>query len=236
MADYKSPNLANVDYLTYEKHTLIDSCSKCKGLDFNCECYRKYDIEVRKVRANIPVKYRKANLSELRAKEAAAPKEILNGYIDKLSVHRKNGKGLYLWGSAGTAKTYSGCAVLIKALEQGYSAYFATLDAVIDGILRNRSTAGSFVSLLQSVSFLMIDDVGYAYRPAKDEIAFVDSLLDRIIRQRGNDLLPIILTSHKSLNDLEETNASGYRIASIVKEHMRRVQFSGPDYRARMGS
>lgn len=235
MVDFKSTSLDNVDYLTYEKSILIDKCPKCHGLDFTCECYRLYDIEVRKVRANIPLKYRKASLADLRAKEATAPKELLNAYISKMSANRKNGRGLYLWGSSGTAKTYSGCAVLIKALEAGYSAYFTTLDSVIDGILRNKNTSQAFVNLLQTVSFLMIDDVGYVYRPAKDEVAYVDSLLDRIIRQRCNDLRPLLLTSHKSLNDLEETNSSGYRIASIVKEHMRRVQFTGPDYRAKMG-
>lgn len=223
--------LDNVDYLADEKRIIVDACAKCHGLDLTCDCYKMYDLEVRKVRSNIPVKYRKAKLSDLNSKDIAKPKEYLSAYIAKLRDNRKKGVGLYLWGSSGTAKTYSGCAVLINALAHGYSAYFTTLDNCIDSLVRNRDRAQQFASILQSVSYLMLDDIGYAYRPAKDEIAYVDSVLDRIVRQRSSDLLPMIVTSHKSLVDLEEANSSGSRIASIVKEHMRRIQFSGPDFR-----
>ena len=236
MSDIRAARLDNVEYLTQEKSSLIDSCAKCKGLDLLCDCYRLYDLEVRKVRANIPLKYRKANMSALRSKEVAKPKETIRMYTDKISTYRKRGTGMYLWGPPGTAKTYSGCCVLIAALESGYSAYFTTLDNCIDRILGDRSTSAGFVTLLQTVSFLLLDDIGYAYRPVKDQIAFVDSLLDRIMRQRCNDLLPTIVTSHKSVGDVEEANCSGSRIASIVKEHMKRVQFSGPDYRGTIGA
>jgi DNA replication protein DnaC len=235
MVDARSTTfrLDDISYLTQEKARLVDACTKCHGLDFKCECYHAYDVEVRKVRANIPLKYRKADLSVLKAKEAVKPVETLKAYIAKMRDNRNKGVGLYLWGSKGTAKTYSGCAVIIQALGKGYSAYYTTLDNCIDNLLRNKSNSANFANLLQTVSFLLIDDIGYTYRPAKDEVAYVDYLLDRIMRQRCNELLPTIATSRLSITDLEETNSSGSRISSIIKEHMRRVQFSGPDFRSR---
>lgn len=226
--------LDDIAYLAKEKARLIDTCPKCHGLSFTCSCYHEYDVEVRKVRANIPMKYRKADLNQLKAKEAAKPVETLKSYIAKLKENREKGNGLYLWGSKGTAKTYSGCAVIIQALGKGYSAYYTTLDSCIDNLIRNKANSANFATLLQTVSFLLIDDIGYTYRPAKDEVAYVDYLLDRIMRQRCNELLPTIATSHLSITDLEETNSSGSRISSIIKEHMRRVQFSGPDFRSRL--
>jgi len=231
VVDTRGAKLDNVEYLAQEKSALIDSCTKCAGIDLACECYQRYDLEVRKVRANIPLKYRKASMAVLRSKDVAKPKEIIKMYTDKITAYRKKGTGLYLWGPPGTAKTYSGCCVLLTALEAGYSAYFTTLDNCIDRILGDKSGSSSFVTILQSVTFLLLDDIGYAYRPVRDQVAFVDSLIDRIMRQRCNDLLPTLVTSHKSIGDVEEANCSGSRIASIVKEHMKRVQFSGPDYR-----
>jgi DNA replication protein DnaC len=235
MVDNRPLRLDNVDYLAAEKHLLIDNCARCGGLDLQCHCYKKYDLEVRKVRACIPLKYRKADMSALKSKDIAAAKDSILAYTSKIRDNKKKGRGLYLWGSSGTAKTYSGCAVMISALSAGYSAYFTTMNDCIDNIVRSRRSSAAFITALQTVTFLMIDDIGYAYRPAKDEVAYVDSLLDRIIRQRCNDLLPVIATSHKSLNDLSELNSSGSRIASIAKEHMRRIQFTGPDYRDKMG-
>jgi DNA replication protein DnaC len=82
----------------------------------------------------------------------------------------------------------------------------------------------------------MVDDIGYAYRPVKDEVAYVDSVLDKIIRQRCNNLMPNIVTSHKSISELAVANPSGARIASIMKEHTRRIQFSGPNFRDKIGA
>ncbi len=223
---------ADVDYLISEKNRIIDSCAVCGGLDFNCACYAEYDAEVRKVRARIPMKYRKADLSIIQSVSAQKPKKQIAAYIESIHAQRKQGMGLYLWGSEGTAKTYLGCAVLISAIRAGYSAYFTTLTDCVDSLIRSRD---SFAYMLQNTTFLMLDDIGYAYRPIKDEVAYVDSVLDSVIRQRCNSLMPNILTSHKSVSELATANPSGLRIASILKEHAKRVQFSGPNFRDTMG-
>ena len=221
----------DIDYLTAEKRKLIDNCPQCHGLDFQCNCYREYDIETRKVRANIPMKYRKASLSVITSNQSEKPKEQLESYIKLMAKNRKAGTGLYLWGGEGTAKTYLGCAVLIEALRHGYSAYFTTLTDCVDNIIRARD---AFAYMLQNTTYLMIDDMGYAYRPVRDEVAYVDSVLDKVVRTRCNNLMPNILTSHKNLTELSLANPSGARLASIVKEHMRRIQFTGPNFRDTM--
>ncbi len=218
----------DVDYLTAEKRQIIDACPKCHGLDFDCPCYHEYDVEVRKVRACIPMKYRKAALSVITSPQSEKPKEQLASYIKSMTKYRKHGTGLYLWGAEGTAKTYLGCAVLIEALRHGYSAYFTTLTDCVDNIIRSRD---AFAYMLQNTTYLMIDDMGYAYRPIRDEVAYVDSVLDKVVRARCNNLMPIILTSHKNITELALANPSGARIASIIKEHMKRVQFTGPNFR-----
>lgn len=226
-------SIANIRYLAEEKANLIDNCPKCGGIDFKCSCYAKYSIEVRKVRSNIPLKYRKASLSSIRSAQAAKPKEKIQTYVKNIKKNRRAGVGLYLWGVEGTAKTYLGTAVLIEALKLGYSAYFTTLTDCVDNIIRSRE---SFAFMLQNTTFLMIDDIGYAYKPIKDEITYVDSVIDKVLRKRCNDLLPNILTSHKNLTELALANQSGARMSAIVKEHMRRIQFSGKSFRDNIGS
>lgn len=225
-------NVDDVEYLAAEKQQIIDKCPKCRGLDMTCNCYADYDVEVRKVRACIPLKYRKANLSAITSEHSNKPKEAIESYIKSLKKYRQRGTGLYLWGEEGTAKTYLGCAVLIEALRKGYSAHFTTLTDCVDNLIRHRD---AFAYVLQSSTFLMIDDMGYAYRPVRDEVSYVDSVLDKVIRARCNNLLPNILTCHKNITQLALTNPSGARIASIIKEHMKRVQFVGPNFRDKIG-
>ena len=221
----------DVDYLTAEKRQIIDACPKCHGLDFGCTCYHEYDVEVRKVRACIPMKYRKASLDVITSPQSEKPKEQLAAYIKSMHKNRKAGTGLYLWGGEGTAKTYLGCAVLIEALRLGYSAYFTTLTDCVDNIIRARD---QFAYMLQNTTYLLIDDMGYAYRPIRDEIAYVDSVLDKVVRARCNNLMPIILTSHNNLTQMALVNPSGARISSMIKEHTKRVQFTGPNFRDTM--
>jgi len=224
----KPSNANDIDYLTNEKTKIIDKCPKCHGLDLSCSCYHEYDVEVHKVRANIPPKYRKASLAVITSPQSVKPKAQLQSYINHMKRKRKEGTGLYLWGGEGTAKTYLGCAVLIEALRHGYLAYFTTLNDCVDNIIRNRE---SFAYMLQNTTYLMIDDIGYAYRPIRDEIAYVDSVLDKVVRTRCNNLQPNILTSHKNITQMALANPSGARIASIIKEHMLRIQFTGPNFR-----
>jgi DNA replication protein DnaC len=224
----QSGNTNDIDYLTNEKTKIIDACPKCHGLDLSCTCYHEYDVEVRKIRANIPMKYRKANLAAITSPQAEKPKAQLQSYITSMKKKRKAGTGLYLWGNEGTAKTYLGCAVLIEALKIGYSAYFTTLNDCMDNIIHHRE---AFAYVLQNATYLMIDDMGYAYRPIRDEIAYVDSVLDKVVRTRCNELQPNILTSHKNIAQMALANPSGARIASIIKEHMLRVQFTGENFR-----
>lgn len=230
MVDYPV-SVNDVDYLAEEKRVIIDSCKRCHGLDFSCSCYAAYDVEVRKVRARIPLKYRKAETSSIQSPAAAKSRTQIESYIKNIHKYRKSGTGLYLWGSEGTAKTYLGCSVLIAAIRAGYSAYFTTLTDCVDNLIRSRD---SFAYILQNTTYLMIDDIGYAYRPIKDEVAYVDSVLDSVIRRRGNSLMPNIVTSHKSVAELSVANQSGTRIASVLKEHTKRIQFSGPNFRDTM--
>ena len=227
-----SGNVNDVDYLTEEKRRIIDSCPACHGLSLSCACYQEYDVEVRKVRSNIPLKYRKASLVAITSAQAEKPKAHLQSYINNMKAKRRSGTGLYLWGDEGTAKTYLGCAVLIEALRHGYSAYFTTLPDCVDSIIRTRD---QFAYMLQNTTYLMIDDVSFAYRPVRDEVAYVDSVLDKVVRTRCNNLMPNILTSHKNIKELALANPAGARIESIITEHMTRVQFVGQNFRDIIG-
>lgn len=221
-----NPNLDNnIDYLKRKKHELIDKCPKCSGTNLKCSCYAKYDIEVRKVRSNIPLAYRDASLSYLRRRLRVDTSRALKDYIQHISNYKKIGKGLYLYGPSESAKTYCGCAILNKAIATGFSAFFISLTDCVDEIMKNSNSF--FIEILKSVSFLLIDDIGYSYRPSKnaEAIAYIDSILDKIIRFRKNNLLPLILTSHKTVEEMAESNISGIRVASFINSNMITMRF-----------
>ena len=126
------------------------------------------------------------------------------------------------------------CSV-IHALKNKYSSYFTTMDDIMDITTKSRfgkfDEYDSFQDTVYSSEFLCIDDIGFSYKPARDEISYIDSLFFRLIRHRASNLLPILLTSQKSIIDLAGSSHSGDRTVSVLKGHVKKIQFTGKSYR-----
>jgi len=227
--------LCDIRYLAKEKIDIIDKCQFCHGVDFECSCYRDYNLEVLKVKANIPMKYRKATLYHIKSPDCK--KQVINigNYIKKINEFRKKGVGLYLWGIEGTAKTYLACVVLVCALKNNYSAYFTTMDDIMDIAVKPKfgkfDEYNSFQDTVYKSEFLCIDDIGFSYKPARDEIPYVDSLFFKLIRHRTSNMLPILFTSQKSIIDLAGSSHLGDRTISVLKGHVKKIQFTGKSFR-----
>jgi len=207
------------------KISMVDNCPLCRGRNINCTCYRDFRYEQSKVVSNIPVHYRFLTYKDLTVKKLKPIILQIQNYIFNIEDNRKKGLGLYLWGTSGTAKTTLGCIVLMEALKRGMTCNFITLDYYMELVSGKLDNSQERLDIAATVDFLLIDDLGREFHDSK---RYVDSHLDELVRGRGCDNLPTIITTNLSEDELA---AKDFRLRSTFYEHFLPIEFKFDDFR-----
>lgn len=151
-------------------------------------------------------------------------------------------KGMYLYGSMGSGKTYAMCAIANELAKKGVGCaivYFPELIAEIKASF-NTGTGngdGQTVEKLKNVPILMLDDIG-----SESVTSWMrDEVLGRILNHRMNHELTTFFTSNFNLEQLqshyEQTNRNEYepvkaaRIIERIKAMAQPVELVGKNYR-----
>jgi len=211
------------------KEKIILKCPKCKGQNPECSCLDEFRLEFKKVKANIPTKFRKATFEKITHPETVEVRAKLKIYIDSIENNFEEGKGLFMFGPNGTGKSILSCIVLIEALKKGMTAYFYTFDKVIRLYTtgwKDEIAKDLFDECIINKDFLVLDEVG---NESRTNITLVKGCLNEILRQRCNNCLPTILLSNFHFNRIKDIY--GEEVFSIINEACTPLEFNGIDYR-----
>lgn len=153
---------------------------------------------------------------------ANLPKEV-RAKIDKI---RETRRGMYIWGTVGTGKTYAAFAIMKRLGELGLRATFHTAPELLDLIRDDFDKKDSYNldRLLENRGVLIIDDLG-----TEKASEWVTETLHKLIDKRYREVLPTIITSNNSLDEL--VDRLGDRIPSRLAEMCDIVQLEGEDRR-----
>lgn len=141
-------------------------------------------------------------------------------YIRNFADLRKEGKGLYIEGTAGTGKTHIAAAISMELIKQGYSVIMQTQNDILATIKTAYDNFSDYSeeelsNRYKRVSLLVIDDLGKY--PAT--VWGMATLYD-VINYRYEEQLPTIVTTNYNENDLIKrlTTADGdcISIATII--------------------
>lgn len=211
------------------KEKIITKCLKCKGKNPSCSCVSDFRLEFKKVKANIPSRYRSSTLDQITHPQTVEARAKLKDYVSKLDLHKENGMGLFIYGSTGLAKTSQASAILSEALKKNCTGYFTTLDKCVSlytGGWRDENLKEQFEELILSTDFLVLDEVG---NESRLNIQLVKNCFNDVIRQRSNNLLVTIVTSNLYFSKIKEVY--GDEVYSILHESCIPVEFKGIDFR-----
>lgn len=150
-------------------------------------------------------------------------------YAKNLDWNLKRGVGLILAGNYGTMKTTMAVAVLRECIAQGHGGLLVPMCSLVDNLFTmrtlNREEWARYETRIRSTPLLVIDDLG----SENTDQSWVLSKVDSIITERYNKMLPVIVTTNLSKDELKNTYSA--RIIDRLRNTSKYLAFDADSQR-----
>lgn len=147
-------------------------------------------------------------------------------YVDNFEKMKKKGKGLLLYGSVGTGKTYSACEVANALIDKGYPVLVTNFARIINA-LQATFEKQEYIDSFNRFSLLVIDDLGI-----ERNTEFAKEQVYNIIDNRYRVGLPMIITTNLSIDKIKKPDdIDNGRIYDRILERCFPVEVSGQSRR-----
>lgn len=144
-------------------------------------------------------------------------------YAEQFKDFKKDSKGLLLFGTVGTGKTYYAACIANRLIDHGYSVLmtnFARLTNKIQGMYEGKQ---EFIDSLNDYTLLIIDDLG-----AERKSEFMQEMVFNIIDSRYRSGLPFIITTNLTADEIKKPQEVSYqRIYDRILERCFPIEING---------
>ena len=151
----------------------------------------------------------------------------MKNYVKNFTDFRRDGKGLLLYGTVGTGKTYFAAAIANALIDEGYSVLmtdFARLTNTIQGMFDGKQ---EYIDNLNRYTLLIIDDLGI-----ERKTEFMQEMVYNVINSRYKSGLPFIITTNLTADEIKKPQDVGYsRIYDRILERCFPVEVAGTSRR-----
>ena len=251
-ADYKKDGVLYCGKCHTPKEKLIKLNGKMTPIKMPCACEAERNIEESKQRAiereqkeKEQAKKKHAEyVSELRYKafpdqrmkkwtfesddrQNAYISDIAQKYVANFSTMLERGKGLLLYGTVGTGKTFISACIVNALVEEERTCLmtnFARLCNTLTGMFDGKQ---QFIDDLNRCELLVIDDLA-----SERDTEYMGEIVQNIIDSRYRAELPLIVTTNLTANELKRpTDIRKERIYSRLFEMCIPIEVKGNDRR-----
>ena len=163
--------------------------------------------------------------------DGADPKitSIARKYVDNFTEMKKRGKGLLLYGTVGTGKTYAAACIANELISQGRPCLvtnFARITNTLQGMFDGKQR---YLDDFNRLDLLVIDDLA-----AERDTSYMQEMIFNIIDSRYRSGKPLIVTSNLTQTDLKNpVSVDRKRIYSRLLEMCVPIEVKGADRRER---
>lgn len=149
--------------------------------------------------------------------------DAMKRYAENFKDFRKDGKGLLLYGTVGTGKTFYAACIANALIDRGYPVLmtnFASLTNKIQGMYEGKQ---KFIDSLNDYTLLIIDDLG-----VERKSEFMQEMVFNIIDSRYRSGLPFIITTNLSADEIKNAKEISFqRIYDRILERCFPIEVSG---------
>ena len=162
----------------------------------------------------------------LAADDGSDPKmrAIVDRYIEKRDLMRRENIGLLLHGSAGGGKTFWASALANAMIDHGNSAMITTLPRLVTAMSQDFEAEKSrILEQVERVQFLVLDDVGI-----ERQTGYMAEKMFEIIDARYRSRRPLIVTTNLTLEEISNPQQMEYkRVFDRIVEMCQPIHVSG---------
>lgn len=164
------------------------------------------------------------------ANDDNAKPELTNAakkYVENFETFKKQGKGLILYGSVGTGKSYiSGC-IANALIDRGYEVLMTSFSRIENTLFGMKGNKQEYLDSLNRYQLLILDDFG-----AERGTEYMQEIVYNVIDNRLRANLPLIVTSNITSQELKNPQSrSAERIYSRLLKMCHPIRVMGEDRR-----
>lgn len=152
--------------------------------------------------------------------------QVAKKYAENFAKFREQGRGLMLYGSVGTGKSYIAACIANVLLDEGYSVLmtnFARIRNEVQGTFNKQE----YYDNLNSNDLLIIDDLA-----TESKTEYMQEIVFNVIDLRSRVNLPLIVTTNLTSQEIKNpADIGNQRIFSRIVGMCYPIKFEGDDQR-----
>ena len=152
-------------------------------------------------------------------------------YVENFPDFKKEGKGLLLYGTVGTGKSYFAACIANALIDEGYNVLMTNFTRVLTILTDNKTDKQAYIDGMNRYTLLIIDDLG-----AERSTDYAKEQVFGLIDARYRSGLPFVITTNLTAEELRKPQDIGYtRIYDRILERCFPIQITGESRRNREG-
>lgn len=148
-------------------------------------------------------------------------------YVENFDTMRKDGKGLLLFGTVGTGKTFTAACIANALIDKGYPCMVTNFARLINTISGMYDGKQEYIDGLNRFALLVIDDLA-----TEADTEYRNEIIFNVIDSRYRAGLPLIVTTNLTAQELKQSaDIRKQRIYSRLLERCIPLEIKGVDRR-----